>query len=76
MAELIIRFNDFLERYERDVRLSIQYREEILKTIHNHEDFIRDIKPVYAKGMMALGAATLAAIGLGVTWLWNHIRWG
>lgn len=68
--------DDFISRYERDLKAQNISLTEILFTIKAHDEFIRDIKPVYAKGMMALGAAALGTIGIGVRWLWNHIQWG
>jgi len=68
-------FKDFRERYERD-QLNLSFKMgEIILTIKAHDEFIKDIRPVYAKGMIALGAAALGSIGIGVHWLWNHIRW-
>lgn len=68
-------FKDFRERYERDQQNLTLKIGEIIGTIKSHDEFIRDIKPIYAKGMIALGAAALGSIGIGVHWLWNHIRW-
>lgn len=68
--------DDFVQRYERDIKLQNIEIAKIIETIQSHDEFIRDIKPIYAKGMMAMGAAVLGAIGIAVHWLFGHIKWG
>ena len=63
-------------RYERDVERQTKDFAEIIVTIKSHDEFIRDIKPLYAKGMIATGAFVLGMIGLAAKWAWDHIRWG
>ena len=67
--------NDFVARYERDLKYQNISLSEILETIKSHDEFIKDIKPVYTKGMMALGAGTLGTIGVGINWFWRHFHW-
>lgn len=69
-------FRDFRAEYGRDILRSQEDRDEMMKTIKDHDDFIRDIKPIYSKGMMAWGAFLLASVGVGVRWLWKHVTWG
>lgn len=68
--------DDFIQRYERDLNAQNVKLTEILITIKAHDEFIKDIKPVYTRGMIALGAGALGTIGLAVNWLWHHIHWG
>ena len=75
IAELNIKFSNFMERYERDVRGSQKDMAELLMTIKEHDSFIKDIRPLYSRGMMALGTAILGLIGLSINWLWVHIKW-
>lgn len=67
--------NDFVSRYERDLKGQNGQLSEILLTIRSHEEFIRDIKPVYTKGMIALGAGALGTVGFAVNWFWRHVHW-
>ena len=76
IARLATEFKDFVERYERDVSNSKMQMAEIILTIRSHDEFIKTIKPIYAKGMMALGAAVLGSIGIAVNWIWKHVNWG
>lgn len=68
--------DDFVDRYERDLKGQNISLAEILITIKSHDEFIKDIKPVYAKGMIALGAGALGTIGVAVNWFWHHFKWG
>ena len=65
-----------MHRYERDLGNQNKVLTEILTTIKLHDEFISEIKPVYLKGMIVLGAAVLGSVGIAVTWFWHHIRWG
>lgn len=76
VATLLAKFDDFVSRYERESQINKDRMEELITTIKGHDEFIRDIKPIYAKGMVALGAAGLASIGIAVHWIWGHIKWG
>jgi hypothetical protein len=76
VTKLQTTLDDFVQRYERDMELQNSDLSKILLTIKSHDEFIRDIKPVYAKGMMALGAAALGTVGICVHWFWGHVKWG
>jgi hypothetical protein len=67
--------DDFIKQYDRDIQNQNKSLEEIKTTIQTHDEFIRDIKPIYAKGMIALGAFALGSIGISVAWFWRHINW-
>lgn len=76
VSNLQITLNDFIARYERDIKLQNIEIAKIGLTITNHDEFIKDIKPVYTRGMIALGAGALGTIGVAVNWVWHHIHWG
>ena len=76
VAQMTTEFKDFVERYERDVSNSQTQMTEILLPIKSHDEFKKSIKPIYAKGMMALGAAVLGSIGIAISWVWKHVNWG
>lgn len=76
IAELTIKFQDFVDRYEREIELARIERLDLTAIIRSHDEFIREIKPMYSKGMIALGAFIIGSIGIATTWLWSHIRWG
>lgn len=75
LAILQQEFRDFRFEYEKDIARVQLSHEEMMKVIKSHDDFIRDIRPVYAKGMIAMGAAGLGTIGIAVNWLWRHVGW-
>lgn len=68
--------HDFIGRYERDSSAAADDRKEVLRVINSHDAFIRDIKPVYNRTMMGLGAIILGSIGIAVHSFWSHIKWG
>lgn len=69
-------FKDFVARYERDTGRAEVERANMMKVITSHDEFIREIKPMYSKTMIAVGAFCLGLIGLGASWVWTHLRWG
>ena len=75
LIRLTQKFDDFVERYERDVSASSLRIAELSVVIKSHDEFIRDIKPMYTKSMVALGAFALGTIGLLVKWVWDHVIW-
>lgn len=76
VAKLITRFDDFIARYERGEAANSIHLAEIILTIKAHDDFVKTIKPIYDKGMIALGATVLGIVGLATHWLVSHIKWG
>lgn len=75
IAELTIQFRDFIDRYERDTEKAETDRTALLLIITNHDDFIKEIRPMYSRAMIGMGAFILGLIGLAATWLWTHMRW-
>lgn len=75
LAILQQEFRDFRLGYEKDVVRSQISCETMMQAIKDHDEFIKDIRPVYAKGMVALGAASLGTIGIFINWLWKHLSW-
>lgn len=63
----------FIERYDHDTQLQNVEIAKIIVTIQSHDEFIRDIKPLYTKGMIAVGAFVLGSIGIFCKWAWNHV---
>lgn len=64
---------DFRDVYEKDAARARMESAEMLATIKSHDDFIRDIRPMYEKGMIAWGAFLVGSVGVGVHWLWKHL---
>jgi hypothetical protein len=76
VAILAQKFDDFLDRYERDSHQADICRRETLDLIKAHDNFISKIEPVYSKGMIAVGAFVLGLVGLMAVAVWTHIKWG
>jgi hypothetical protein len=76
IIQLSQKFDDFVERYERDTEFTKQSHLEMKAIIAGHDEFIRDIKPMYSKMMVAFGAFVLGSIGVGVNYLWKNIHFG
>lgn len=75
IAELAVKFKDFSDRYERDTLKAETDRKELLDIVKSHDDFIRQIRPMYTKGTIALGAFVLGSIGIATHALWSHFIW-
>lgn len=76
IVEVATMLRDHIDRYERDMTDAKAGRSEIIAIIKSHDEFIRDIKPIYNRGMIALGAFALGSIGVAVHTVWSHIKWG
>lgn len=76
LVELMTQFHDFVKQYAIDVARADKNRSDMLTIIESHDDFIRLIKPMYSKGMIALGAFCLGIVGAAAAWVWGHIKWG
>lgn len=76
LTELCTRFDDFLARYERDVSAAQVDRTEVIAIIKAHDEFIRDIKPLYSRSMVVIGVFVVGSIGIATHWLWRHINFG
>ena len=67
------KLDDFIDRYERDQQLSLEWRKSFCERLEPLEDMAKKVKtPLQAIGVMLM--ALLGGIGLSV-WKWVENHW-
>jgi hypothetical protein len=69
------RFNDFIERYDRDTGANNEWRRTVEIKMDEHGKILADINPAYLKGKWIIGLIMVGSIGLAVHAFWSHITW-
>jgi hypothetical protein len=67
------RFNDFIERYDRDCGASGEWRRNTEKILKYQSDILLEISPAYNRGKWVVGLIMIGSVGLAVKSFWNHI---
>ena len=75
VAQLSQRFNDFIERYDRDVGAINEWRRITDVELKTQGEILREISPAYTKGKWVVGLVAIGSIGIAVKAFWNHIVW-
>lgn len=73
VAQLSQRFNDFIERYDRDVGALNQWRKTTDDELKTQGNILRDISPAYTRGKWIVGVIMVGSIGIAVKQFWAHI---
>jgi hypothetical protein len=75
MVALNQRFNDFVERYDRDVGALGEWRRNVDIKIDDHGKILAEISPAYFRGKWVVALAMIGSVGLAVKAFWAHIKW-
>lgn len=75
VAALSQKFNDFIERYDRDVGALNEWRRSTDKELDAQGNILRDISPAYARGKWIVGLIMVGSIGVAIKSFWAHIAW-
>lgn len=81
-CELVIalntRYNEFIERYERDREITNEFRDEMIKSMNELKDKFKEWKVPYRIGIFVVGALTMSIIGtigaIIVKYILNHFK--
>jgi len=73
MAALSQRFNDFIERYDRDCGADNEWRRTVDVELKTQGDILREISPAYNRGKWIVGVILVGSLGLAVKEFWRHI---
>ena len=68
------RFNDFVERYDRDCGAQNEWRRAVELKIEKQSEMLNEISPAYAKGKWVASLIMIGSVALAVKAFWNHIR--
>ena len=69
------RFNDFIERYDRDCGANNEWRRVVDLEIKQQGEILREISPAYTKGKWVVGLIMIGSVSLAVKAFWTHILW-
>ena len=75
LVALTQRFNDFIERYDRDCGANGEWRRTVDATLKEQSQALSELSPAYAKGKWVVGLVVLGSIALAVKSFWAHLMW-
>lgn len=67
------RFNDFMERYDRDCGASIEWRRATETVLSKQSEILTEISPAYNRGKWIIGVTMVGSIGLAIKTFWSHV---
>jgi hypothetical protein len=73
LIALTQRFNDFIERYDRDCGANSEWRRMVEATLKEQSLSLSEISPAYIKGKWIVGLITIGSIALAVKAFWSHV---
>jgi hypothetical protein len=73
LIALTQRFNDFIERYDRDCGANGEWRRMVDQSLKEQSQALSEISPAYAKGKWVVGLIAIGSIALAVKAFWSHI---
>jgi len=73
LIALTQRFNDFIERYDRDCGAAGEWRRTVEQTLKEQSIILSEISPAYNRGKWIVALVTIGSIGLAVKAFWNHV---
>ncbi len=80
VAQLSQRFNDFVERYDRDCgavnerdRVSKEWRDKVDFELKSQSKILEEISPAYNRGKWVVGLIMIGSIGIAIKQFWAHI---
>lgn len=73
VAQLSQKFNDFLERYDRDCGASNEWRRVTETELKAQGEILRDISPAYNRGKWIVGIIMIGSLGIAVKEFWKHV---
>ena len=75
LIALTQRFNDFIERYDRDMGANGEWRRVVETKLDDHTKMLGEISPAYFRGKWVVALIVVGSIGIAVKAFWNHLFW-
>lgn len=75
VIQLSQKFNDFIERYDRDVGGLNQWKSSVDRELKDQSKILNEISPAYNRGKWIVALIMMGSIGAAVKALWSHIAW-
>jgi hypothetical protein len=69
------RFNDFMERYDRDCGANNEWRRVTELTLKEQSVILTEISPAYNRGKWVVGLVMIGSVGMAIKAFWQHILW-
>ena len=67
------KFNDFVERYDRDCGTNSEWRRTVELKIEKQSELLNEISPAYTKGKWIIGLIVVGSVAIAVKAFWDHI---
>lgn len=75
IAELVVEFKEFRDRYERDQRTTMEWRDAHWLAIDANTKLLNDIAPNYRRGILVISTIFVGVIAYIVKALLEHFKW-
>jgi hypothetical protein len=75
VIQLKQKFEDFIERYDRDQGALNEWRRTTETELNEQGEILRSMKPAYNGGKWIVGLIMVGSIGLAVKAFWSHLTW-
>lgn len=75
VAQLSQRFNDFVERYDRDCGGNNQWRATVDAELKSQSKMLNEISPAYYRGKWVVLLIMAGSIGIAIKEFWAHCSW-
>jgi hypothetical protein len=73
IAQLSQRFQDFVERYDRDCGGMNEWRRTVELELKTQGEILREISPAYTRGKWIVGIIMVGSLGIAVKEFWRHV---
>lgn len=75
IAELVVQFKDFMDRYERDWKYTQEWREAHWKVIDDNSKLLNEIAPNYRRGILVVSTIFVGTIAYVLKAVLGHFKW-
>lgn len=75
IAELVVKLQDFVERYERDWQHTQEWRAAHWKVIDDNSKLLNEIAPNYRRGILVVSTIFVGTIAYVLKALLGHFTW-
>ena len=75
IAMVALQLDNFIERYDRDLKETKDWRDKYEVIQQQHTNVLNEIAPNFRRGIWVFCLIVVGSIGIIVTKFWNHIAW-
>lgn len=75
IAKLAVQFENFTDRYDRDLTETKEWRVSYEKVQKEHTELLAEIAPNYRRGMWVIGLIIVGSVGALIKFISSHFSW-